>query len=83
MDIDWASLGQVSVVTVLAAVVVVGSYALGITIMSRVEEAVTSSTSTRVRTSTILARRGAAYICFAVSAGVVLYGLYTLIPQFH
>jgi hypothetical protein len=83
MDIDWASLGQVSVVTVLAAVVVVGSYALGVTIMSRVEEAASTSSSTRLRTGTTLAQRGAAYICFAVSAVVVLYGLYSLIPQFH
>jgi hypothetical protein len=51
--------------------------------MSRVEEAVNSRDGSVVGRNTTVAQRGSAYICFAVSAAAVLYGLYILIPQFH
>lgn len=68
MNIDWAALGQVFGVSLLATVGLVGIFTLGII----------GSSSTRADGgSTALARSGA-YLCFGVCAVAVAYGIYLI-----
>ena len=73
MMIDWASLGLVAVTTVVAAIAIVGIFSLGVMALT---------TGARTTGATPLARLGG-YLCLGVSAMLVLYGLYLIIPQFH
>lgn len=76
MDIDWAALGLVSIVTVVAAAVVVGIVSLGLASLMVADNRVESGRSAS-------APRIAGFVCLAAGALVVLYGLYLIIPQFH
>ncbi len=73
MKIDWASLGLVAVTTVVAAIAIVGIFSLGVMALT---------SGGRTAGATPLARIGG-YLCLGVSAMLVLYGLYLIIPQFH
>lgn len=77
MKIDWASLGLVAVTTVVAAVAIVGIFSLGVV-------ALTSGGRARdgLAAPSPAARVGG-YLCLGVSALLVLYGLYLIVPQFH
>ncbi|MBA0050485.1 hypothetical protein E0L36_06105 [Streptomyces sp. AJS327] len=68
MDIDWAALGQVFGVSLLATVGLVGVFTLGI---------VASSRTTTGGGGAALARTSA-YACFAVCAAAVAYGIYLI-----
>lgn len=69
MDIDWAALGQVFGVSLVATVALVGVFTLGI---------LASSASTKGEgSSTVLPRTGA-YLCYAVCAAAVAYGIYII-----
>jgi hypothetical protein len=76
MHIDWASLGQVAVVSIGVAVGVVVIFALGVLALSHRDTDIQ-----RGETGT-LALTGA-LLCFAACAAVVLYGIYLIIPQLH
>jgi hypothetical protein len=81
MNIDWASLGLVAVTTVVAAVAIVGIFALGVM-------ALTSGGGSRVDQNGVHlqpspAARIAGYACLGISGLLVLYGLYLIIPHFH
>lgn len=69
--IDWLAFLTVAGVSLIAAVVVVGFYSLGLRLLSPSGE--TSST----------VRRCGAVSCFVVCAVAVLYGIYLIIPAFH
>ncbi|MCU1573260.1 MAG: hypothetical protein JWO93_1342 [Micrococcaceae bacterium] len=72
--IDWIAFLTVAAATLIAAVVIVGLYALGVRLYAvSVDDSVPS---TRVA-------RAAAYACFAVCAVGVLYGVYLIVPAFH
>ncbi|UGY90673.1 hypothetical protein [Streptomyces gobiensis] len=68
MNIDWAALGQVFGVSLVATVALVGVFTLGI---------VGSSARKADGGSTALARTGA-YICYALCAMAVAYGIYII-----
>jgi uncharacterized membrane protein len=74
MRIDWASLGQVAVVSIGVAVGVVAIFTFGVVALSRRE--------TERGENGALALTGAA-LCFAACAAVVLYGIYLIVPQLH
>ena len=76
MHIDWASLGQVAVVSIGAAVGVVVIFTLGVLALSRRE------TDTERGDNGTLALTGAV-LCFGTCAAVALYGIYLIIPQLH
>ncbi|WP_156724311.1 hypothetical protein [Streptomyces apocyni] len=68
MDIDWAALGSVFGVSLVATVSLVAVFTLGMIGLSKQEEA-----SAQGGTAT-LARTGA-YACFALCAAAVAYGI--------
>ena len=76
MTIDWASLGLVSIATVVAAVAIVGIFLLGVV-------ALTSGNGGTAGGVTSPSARISGYLCIGISGLLVLYGLYLIIPQFH
>ncbi|WP_369200996.1 hypothetical protein [Streptomyces sp. PU-14G] len=68
MNIDWAALGQVFGVSLLATVGLVGVFTLGI---------VTNSPRAGATSSSALARTGA-YACYALCLAAVAYGIYLI-----
>ena len=83
MNIDWSSLGLVAITTVVAAVAVVGIFSLGVLSLSAgVRRGATASPGS-ASTRPALGGTVAGYACIGVSAALVLYGLYLIIPQFH
>ena len=76
MKIDWASLGLVAVVTIVAAALVVGIYSLGVAALSTAD-------AQGGRGSGRAANRPLGYACMAVSGLIVAYGIYLIIPAFH
>ncbi|NBE55744.1 hypothetical protein [Streptomyces boluensis] len=72
MDIDWAALGSVFGVSLVATVALVGLFTLGVVGLSK-QEAATAQGGTAP-----LARSGA-YACFALCAAAVAYGIYLIV----
>jgi hypothetical protein len=72
MNVKWGSLGEVFVVSFGVTIAVVVVFSLGIL-----------ATSARRNQQTAALGTTAAAACFAVCAGIVAYGLYLIIPQFH
>ncbi|WP_374983646.1 hypothetical protein [Streptomyces fradiae] len=72
MDIDWAALGSVFGVGLVATVALVGLFTLGLIGLSKQEQAATRGGSAA------LARSGA-YACFALCAAAVAYGVYLIV----
>jgi hypothetical protein len=81
VNINWEALALVGVTTVVAAIAVVGIFALGVTALTSGAQPV-GSNGTVTAQPTVVARI-AGYACIAVSGMLVLYGLYLIIPQFH
>ncbi|MET7639027.1 hypothetical protein [Streptomyces sp. NPDC005438] len=69
MDIDWAALGQVFGISMVATVALVGVFTLGIT-GSTARKADGTATSQLSRTG--------AYLCFTLCAVAVAYGIYLI-----
>lgn len=69
MQIDWAALGEVFGVSLVATVALVGIFTLGIV--------GTSTGSSQGGGSSALARTGA-YACYALCAAAVAYGIYII-----
>ncbi|NLU74768.1 hypothetical protein HCC61_19150 [Streptomyces sp. HNM0575] len=74
MDIDWAALGQVFGVSLVASVGLVGVFTLGILGTS----AGKADGSQGGGGTPVLARRTGAYVCFALCAAAVAYGIYII-----
>ncbi|MFJ6698456.1 hypothetical protein ACIQM4_20610 [Streptomyces sp. NPDC091272] len=72
MNIDWAALGTVFGVSLVATVGLVGLFTLGIVGLSKQEGATASGGSATV------ARTGA-YACFALCAAAVAYGIFLIV----
>lgn len=76
MNIDWAALGSVFGVSLVATVALVGLFTLGIVGLSK-GGAATASGSTGSG-SGALARTGA-YVCFGLCLAAVSYGIYIIV----
>ena len=76
MKIDWASLGLVAVTTVVAAVSIVGIFAIGVAALTHAQS---TAGSGRTRASA----RVAGYACLGVAGLIALYGIYLIVPMFH
>ncbi|GGW63433.1 hypothetical protein [Streptomyces xantholiticus] len=72
MKIDWAALGSVFGVSLVATVALVGLFTLGVVSLTKQEAA------TQAGGSGSLARTGA-YACFALCAAAVSYGIYLIV----
>ncbi|MGW6027599.1 hypothetical protein [Streptomyces sp. NPDC055099] len=77
MDIDWAALGSVFGVSLAVTVALVGLFTLGIVGLSK-HEAATSGASSTTGGGAAAARTGA-YVCFALCAAAVAYGIYLIV----
>ncbi len=76
MKIDWASLGLVAVTTVVAAVSIVGIFALGVAALTHAQAGAAQGRSSGVA-------RVAGYACLGVAGLIALYGIYLIVPVFH
>ena len=74
MKIDWASLALVAVTTVVAAISIVGIFALGVAALTH--EPVDGGRPNIVA-------RMAGYACVGVAGLIALYGIYLIVPAFH
>ncbi|MER5961648.1 hypothetical protein [Streptomyces sp. NPDC002057] len=72
MKIDWAALGSVFGVSLVATVALVGLFTLGIVGLGKQEEAAARGDSAA------LARTGA-YTCFGLCLAAVAYGIYLIV----
>ncbi|MFE3326236.1 hypothetical protein [Streptomyces sp. NPDC059176] len=77
MKIDWAALGSVFGVSLVVTVALVGLFTLGIAGLSK-HEAATAGADGSGGGSAPLARTGA-YVCFALCAAAVSYGIYLIV----
>ncbi|MFB2556870.1 hypothetical protein [Herbiconiux liangxiaofengii] len=73
LGVNWGAFVVVFLVAFAASMLVVGSYALGLRLLS-------TGASTRERSMPATIGAG---LCFAVGVAAVLYGLWLIIPQFH
>ncbi|NKX55822.1 hypothetical protein HGG74_15005 [Arthrobacter sp. E918] len=71
---DWFALVVVALATLVSALVVVGSYGLGVRLLAVAADAA-GPRQPLVRST--------AYLCFGVCAAAVLYGIYLIVPAFH
>jgi hypothetical protein len=72
MKIDWAALGSVFGVSLVATVALVGLFTLGIVGLSKREAATRQGGSATAVTS-------GAYLCFALCAAAVAYGIFLIV----
>jgi hypothetical protein len=77
MHIDWGSLGEVAIVSLLFGVGLAVLFAFGISAMARRAVAIDEKRQPSVTDT------GLAALCFAACLAAVLYGLYLIIPQLH
>jgi hypothetical protein len=75
MNIDWAALGSVFGVSLVVTVALVGVFTLGIVGLSKQAEPEAQGGSGG---SLLLARAGG-YVCFALCAAAVAYGIYLIV----
>ena len=81
MNIDWASLGQVAITTVIAAVAIVGIFSVGVMALTSSGKSTLTNQGVHSKRSPVATVAG--YACVGISGLLVLYGLYLIIPQFH
>ena len=74
MSIDWFAFVIVAVATLVASMIVVGFYGLGVRLLAVATDAVPTWQP---------AVRLCAYACFTVCVAAVLYGIYLIVPAFH
>ncbi|MWA10262.1 hypothetical protein [Streptomyces sp. BA2] len=82
MDIDWAALGSVFGVSLAVTVALVGLFTLGIVGLSKGEAATSGASTAGTSTAgggTATAARTGAYVCFALCAAAVAYGIYLIV----
>jgi hypothetical protein len=77
MKIDWTSLALVAVTTVVAAVSIVGIFALGVAALTHARTGAAQG-----RPSGGMAR-AAGYACLGVAGLIALYGIFLIVPAFH
>jgi hypothetical protein len=88
-SIDWGSIGIVFVVGLVAAVGVVLVYTLGLRLLGLGQPADAGGDHTQYGEQTARSGQtppaavGGAFLCFALCAAAVLYGIWLTIPQFH
>ncbi|MFF2654784.1 hypothetical protein [Streptomyces sp. NPDC058045] len=72
MDIDWAALGSVFGVSLVATVALVGLFTLGVVGLAKREEATAEGGSAALATT-------GAYACFALCTAAVAYGIFLIV----
>jgi uncharacterized membrane protein len=85
LGVDWGSIALVSITTLIATVVIVAFYSLGLRLLAvgSPDDADGSSPAATVARSRPLGATIGAVLCIAVGIAGVLYGIYLVIPLFH
>ncbi|WP_253259841.1 hypothetical protein [Subtercola boreus] len=86
LGVDWGAFAVVFVISFVAAVVIVVFYALGLRLLAAGSPDDTGSeghVTSAARGERPVAATFGGYLCLAIGAAAVLYGLYLIIPQFH
>jgi hypothetical protein len=76
--IDWAAFLIVAVASLVATALVVSLYSLGLRFRAVTRPDARTGDPVRPPFATVLS-----YLCFALSACAVLYGIYLIVPFFH
>ena len=76
MNIDWAALGTVAVVSIVSSVIFTILLASGISLVSAAK-----IKSNQGSSSTVTVSLG--YVLLGLAGLLVLFGIYLIIPQFH
>jgi hypothetical protein len=74
MKIDWAAIGSVFGVSLVATVGLVALFTLGVSGLSRREKAAAQGNSATLAVT-------GAYVCFAACAAAVAYGIYLIVVK--
>jgi hypothetical protein len=74
MKIDWAAIGSVFGVSLVATVGLVALFTLGVSGLSRREKAAAQGNSAALAVT-------GAYVCFAACAAAVAYGIYLIVVK--
>jgi hypothetical protein len=85
LGVDWSSIALVSVSALVATVVIVSAYSLGLRLLavgSPDDSAANGGAATVPSTRPLIATVGAG-VCIAIGVAGVLYGIYLVIPLFH
>ena len=77
LGVDWGALAWVTVTTLVAAVVIVTFYSLGLRLLA-VGSSADGAAQRRPPAATV-----GAVVCIAIGVADVLYGIYLVIPVFH
>jgi hypothetical protein len=77
MNIDWAALGTVFGVSLVATVTLVGLFTLGVVVLAR--KPAPEGGAGIAGTASALAARVGASICFALCAASVAYGIHLIV----
>jgi len=85
MIINWGALVLVACATVVAAIAIVGLFALGVAALTvGTDRTAATGQGQNVTTNTRLSLLTVAgYACIGTAGLFVVYGLYLIIPQFH
>lgn len=78
MNIDWAALGSVFGVSLVATIALVGLFTLGIVGLSK-SAAPTEGGTAATGTGSVAVARTGAYVCFALCLAAVSYGIYMIV----
>lgn len=80
MNIDWAALGTVFGVSLIATVALVGLFTLGIVGLSKQPEpAAQGESAGGPAGGSLMPARVGAYVCFGLCAAAVAYGIYLIV----
>lgn len=79
MNIDWAALGTVFGVSLVATVALVGLFTLGIVGLSKQQEPAAQGGSGGSAGGSLMLARAGAYVCFGLCAAAVAYGIYMIV----
>jgi hypothetical protein len=84
LGVDWSSIAEVCIVTLIATVAIVTIFSIGLRLLSIGAADDGGDTAAAVAVSPRpLAAALVGYLCVGVSGAAVLYGIYLVIPAFH
>lgn len=78
ISINWGALGLVTLTALVATVVIVTSYSVGIRLLAVGRDDPDAPAQRRPPLAT-----AGAVVCIAIGVAAVLYGIYLVIPLFH
>ena len=84
LGVDWSAIALVTITTLVATVVIVSFYSLGLRLLAigSPDETESGGAATVASARPVGATIGA-ILCIAVGVAGVLYGIYLVIPLFH